>query len=214
MLHSHTPWWIAACIMVIQWISVDLNFLPHTVHVYQARISLVPRPHPPQGKGSGDIGAISWLCWLSSHVTWRLQHPIVESTISRFKQRSFSASVFEDHRLKRTDFTIVQDSKSIGAGPGVALFENTKTLNRQTAFLCSRVAISNKMVSHIAAVQQVLCSLSVCVTQWRWNAQWGPGETCKLSFGSYSIICRPFNFAKTDAENFLTFGEFLFVFPI
>ena len=33
-----------------------------------------------------------------------------------------SASILEDHRLERTDFTIIHDSKSIGAGPDVALF--------------------------------------------------------------------------------------------
>ena len=33
-----------------------------------------------------------------------------------------SASILEDHRLERIDFTIVHDSKSIGAGPDVALF--------------------------------------------------------------------------------------------
>ena len=31
--------------------------------------SLVSRPHPLRGEGSGDIGAISWLCKLSIHVT-------------------------------------------------------------------------------------------------------------------------------------------------
>ena len=33
-----------------------------------------------------------------------------------------SASVFEDHRLERTDFTVVHDSPSIGAGPETAFF--------------------------------------------------------------------------------------------
>ena len=33
-----------------------------------------------------------------------------------------SASVFEDHRLRRTDLTIVHDSPSTGAVPDVALF--------------------------------------------------------------------------------------------
>ena len=57
------------------------------------------------------------------------------------------------------------------------------------------------MASHVAAVHQVLCSLSVCVARWRLNSQWGPGETRKLSLHSYNIICRLFNIAKTDAEN-------------
>ena len=33
-----------------------------------------------------------------------------------------SVLVFEDHRLRRTDLTIVHDSPLIGAGPDVALF--------------------------------------------------------------------------------------------
>ena len=33
-----------------------------------------------------------------------------------------SASVFEDHRLRRTNLTIVHDSSLIGTGPDVALF--------------------------------------------------------------------------------------------
>ena len=33
-----------------------------------------------------------------------------------------SASVFENHRLRRTNWTIVHDSPSTGAGPDVALF--------------------------------------------------------------------------------------------
>ena len=33
-----------------------------------------------------------------------------------------SASVYEDHRLERTDLTIVHDSPSIRAGPETALF--------------------------------------------------------------------------------------------
>ena len=35
----------------------------------EAVTSLVPRPHPQNGKGSGDIRAFSWLCCVSSHVT-------------------------------------------------------------------------------------------------------------------------------------------------
>ena len=33
-----------------------------------------------------------------------------------------SVSVFEDHRLRRTNLTIIHDSSSIGAGPDVAFF--------------------------------------------------------------------------------------------
>ena len=32
-------------------------------------------------------------------------------------------SVFEDQKLERTDFAVVHDSSSIGAGPSVALFK-------------------------------------------------------------------------------------------
>ena len=33
-----------------------------------------------------------------------------------------SASTFEDQRLERTDFAVIHDSPSIGAGPSIALF--------------------------------------------------------------------------------------------
>ena len=51
----------------------------------------------------------------------------------------FSVSVFEDQRLERTDFAVVHDSPSIGAGPSVVLFffENMKIVNHQTRF-CPR----------------------------------------------------------------------------
>ena len=35
----------------------------------------------------------------------------------------FSVSVFEHQRLKQTDFAVVHDSPSIGAGPSVVLFQ-------------------------------------------------------------------------------------------
>ena len=35
----------------------------------------------------------------------------------------FSVSIFEDQRLEQTDFAVVHDSSSIGAGPSVALFQ-------------------------------------------------------------------------------------------
>ena len=31
-------------------------------NLHEARDSLIPRPHPQGGKGSGDIGAFSWSC--------------------------------------------------------------------------------------------------------------------------------------------------------
>ena len=34
--------------------------------------------------------------------------------------------VFEDHRLRRPDLTIIHDSSSIGAGPDVAFFQKLK----------------------------------------------------------------------------------------
>ena len=76
-------------------------------------------------------------------------------------------SILEDHRLELTDFTIVHDNKSIGAGPDVALFLKYKDSEPSDKVLCSRVAISDKMASHMAAAQQVfICSLSVRVTRW------------------------------------------------
>ena len=75
-----------------------------------------------------------------------------------------SASVFEDHRLRRTDLTIVHDSPSTGAGPDVALFfENSRSMNCQTRFSCSRVAISESHGSCSASFQLV-CSFSLRVT--------------------------------------------------
>ena len=45
-----------------------------------------------------------------------------------------SVSTFEDQRLKQTDFTVIHDIiPSIGAGPSIALFKNSKT-NHQTVF--------------------------------------------------------------------------------
>ena len=57
-------------------------------------------------------------------------------------------------------------------------------------FLRWRVAISDRMASHTAAVQQVLCSLSVCVTH-----SMGPWRLVSYHF------FRPFSFARADAEN-------------
>ena len=45
------------------------------------------------------------------------------STISRFKLSLSFCINFEDHRPKQADFTVVHDSPSIGAGPGIALFQ-------------------------------------------------------------------------------------------
>ena len=42
---------------------------------------------------------------------------------------SVSMSIFEDHRLRRTDLTIVHDSPLTEAGPDVELFRKLKDVN-------------------------------------------------------------------------------------
>ena len=44
------------------------------------------------------------------------------STIPDSSKIQVSVSIFEDHRLKQADFTVVHDSLSIGAGPDISLF--------------------------------------------------------------------------------------------
>ena len=75
------------------------------------------------------------------------------------------------------------------------LFENLRTVNCQTKFLCSRVAISESHGSCSASFY-----VSLCVTQWNQNAQWGPVEARKLSFRSYIVMYRLLTLAKIDAE--------------
>ena len=96
--------------------------------------------------------------WFYSTPTWH--------TVDHFQ---IQASVFCVSFLKITNsndrilllFTTV--AKSIRVGPNVrAFFENSKTANHQTRFLCSKVVISDKIASHMAADQQVSCLLSVC----------------------------------------------------
>ena len=53
----------------------------------------------------------------------------------------FSASVFEDQRLKRTDLAVVHDSSLIGAGPSVALFQKLKDCESPDKVLSWRAVI-------------------------------------------------------------------------
>ena len=62
-----------------------------------------------------------------------------------------SASVYEDHRLERTDLTIVHDSPSIRAGPETALFRKLKDCELSDEVLCSMVAISESHGSSSAS---------------------------------------------------------------
>ena len=55
-------------------------------------------------------------CNLVRNVNKRRPFPIVNKV-------QFSVSVFEDQRLERTNFAVVHDSSSIGAGPSVVLFQ-------------------------------------------------------------------------------------------
>ena len=54
-------------------------------------------------------------CVLSGNANERRLFPDVNKV-------QISASTSEDQRLERTDFVVVHDSPSIGAGPSIALF--------------------------------------------------------------------------------------------
>ena len=75
-----------------------------------------------------------------------------ESTISRFKKVHVSMSFFEDHRLEWTDLTIVHNSKSIRAGPGVALLWKFKD-SEPTDKISQGLPLENG-------------EISVCVSNW------------------------------------------------
>ena len=120
------------------------------------------------------------------------------STISSSKQSPIFCISFEDQRLERTDFAVVHDSSSTGAGPSVALFRKFEDGESSDKILSWRAAI--KWVTW-QLLSKFLCSLSVRVTQWSQNVILDPAETCKLSFHSYIITYRLFALAKTDAEN-------------
>ena len=81
------------------------------------------------------------------------------STISSCKQNPIFCISFEDQRLEQTDFTVVHDSSSIGAGPSVALFKTRRWwIVRQDCVLEGR-----HQASHMAAAQEVF---SVDVPWW------------------------------------------------
>ena len=127
-----------------------------------------------------------------------------------------SASTFEDQRLERTDFSVVHDSPSIGAGASIALFRKLEDGESSDKVLSWRAAI--KRVTW-RLISKLLCSLSVRVTRQSSDAIVGPVETGKLLFRSYIITYRLFALAKTDAENYNTYprlqmdsGRFAFRF--
>ena len=75
----------------------------------------------------------------------------------------FSASVFEDQRLERTDSAVVHDSSSIGTWPSVTFIQKFKDRK-----------LSDKVLSWRATIKRVtwqllssfLYSLTVHVTRW------------------------------------------------
>ena len=86
------------------------------------------------------------------------------STISSCKHKvQFSASVFEDQGLERTDFAVVHDSSSTRAGPSLVLFRKLEDGESSDKVLSWRVAI--KRVTW-QLLSKFLCSLSVRITRW------------------------------------------------
>ena len=129
-----------------------------------------------------------------------------------------SASTFEDQRLERTDFAVVHDSPSIGAGPSITLFRKLEDGES-----------SDKVLSWRAAIKQVtwqlrskfLFLLSVYGTRQSSNAIFGPVGSRKLLFCLSINTYRLITLAKTDAENCNTYphlqtgsGRFVFVFVV
>ena len=45
-------------------------------------------------------------------------------TFQDVNEVQISVSTFEDQRLEQTDFAVIHDSPSTGAGPSIALFQN------------------------------------------------------------------------------------------
>ena len=117
-----------------------------------------------------------------------------------------SASTFEDHRSKQADFAVIYDSPSIRAGLDVALFRKLESGEPSDKVLSWRAAI--KRVTW-QLLSKFLCSLSVCITWWSWNAAPCPEDTHKLSFHSYIItyrlqklmqkICQTYPRVQTDS---------------
>ena len=118
------------------------------------------------------------------------------STISRFQ---ISASTFKDQRLEQTDFAVVYNSPSIGAGPSIVLFQKFKDGESSDKVLSWRATIK-RVIWQLSS--KFLCSLSVRVTRRSSN---GPAETRKLLFHVYIITFRLFALAKTVAENCNTY---------
>ena len=115
-----------------------------------------------------------------------------------------STSSFDDHTPEWADFAVVHDSPSIGAGPGIALFRNSKA--------------SDKVLFRRAAIKRVtwqlhskfLCSFPVHVIRWSWNTLFLALKTLV----SYHFICislQTVTLAKTDAEIFHTHAYRLIV---
>ena len=88
-----------------------------------------------------------------------------------------SASTFKDQRLERTDFAVVHDSPSIGAGPSIALYRKLEDSESSDKVLSWRAAIKRVIWQLIS---KVLCSLSVSVTRRSSNAIPGLVETCNF----------------------------------
>ena len=93
-------------------------------------------------------------------------------------------STFEDQRLERTDFAVIHDSPSIGAGPSIALFQKLEDGESLDKVLSWRAAIK-RVTWQLSS--KFLRSLSVRITRTSSNAIPGPVETRKLSFRLYVI---------------------------
>ena len=93
------------------------------------------------------------------------------------KQKSKFLRQLLKTRLERTDFAVVYDSPSIGAGPSIALFPKFEDGEMSDKVLSWRAAF--KRVTW-QLISMFLYLLSVRVTKQSSNAIVGPVETCKL----------------------------------
>ena len=75
---------------------------------------------------------------------------------------SIRCTIYKDQRLERTDFAVVHDSSSIGAGPSVALYQNLEDGESSDKVLSRRAAI--KLITW-QLLSKFLCLLSVHVTR-------------------------------------------------
>ena len=85
----------------------------------------------------------------------------------------FSALSFEDHRLEWTEFVVVHDSPSIGAGPSMALVENSTMVNRQTKFCPGGLSSSR---SHGQLLTEFLCLFVFSCNSTEFKCLLGRGE--------------------------------------